>query len=81
MASEGFVISNPKTNNKDLVLTYETKSGEHKKLKTLRPGEAYTCDRRNLTVTEVVRPPRLVFLNGAFVADVQKIKPSQLKRV
>jgi hypothetical protein len=81
VASEGFLVSNPKGNNKDLVLSYETKSGEHKKLKTLRPGEAYTCDRKNLTVVEVARPPRLLLVGDTLVADPRKVNPSGLKRV
>jgi hypothetical protein len=69
VSSEGYIISNPKTNNRDLELSH-LKAGVRKKIKTLRPGEAFKCERREVLVTEVRRPPRLQLLkDGSFVDD------------
>ncbi len=73
MAAEDFIISNPKGNNRDLLITFQGQDGARKKFKTLRPGEACRCDKRQVGIEAVVRPPRLLLLeDGSYVADSRK---------
>jgi hypothetical protein len=70
VSSEGYVISNPKGNNRDLEIHFRGRNGSQKKFKTLRPGEACRCDKRLVTIMEKARPPRLQLLkNGQLVKD------------
>jgi hypothetical protein len=69
VSAEGFTISNPRGNNRNLEISFP-KAGTWKKIKTLRPGEAFRCEKREVRVIEVGRPLRLQLLeNGEFVDD------------
>jgi hypothetical protein len=72
VSSEGFHITNPRDGNRDLQITYLTREGRRKKLKTLRPGETLHCEKREVTVTEVRRPPRLLLRDGELVPDTMR---------
>jgi hypothetical protein len=73
MSAENFVVGNPKGNNVDLLITFVARDGNRKKFKTLRPGEACRCDKKEVLVTEVPRPPRLLAqTDGSFVEDRSK---------
>ncbi len=73
MSAENFVVGNPKGNNVDLLVTFVARDGTRKKFKTLRPGEACRCDKKEVLVTEVARPLRLMMQSdGSFVTDRSK---------
>ena len=70
MSSEGFTVTNPRNNNRDLVIKFKSRNGTEKKLETLRPGETCRIDKRFITIEEVARPPRLLLCNdGSVVLD------------
>jgi hypothetical protein len=73
VSAENFIVGNPKGNNVNLEVTFVARDGRRKKFKTLRPGEACRCDKKEVLVTEVPRPLRLTIgSDGNFVADRSK---------
>lgn len=80
MSSKGFFINNPKGNTVDLVITFVGRDGVRKKFKTVRPGEACHCDKRQVSVEEMTRPPRLIAQgNGLYVPDT--VRPKNMRRL
>lgn len=69
MSAEGLVVINPKDNNVNFEITFVGRDGAVKKVKTLRPGQGCKVDRKVITVTEVRRPPRLLYTDGGCVPD------------
>lgn len=80
MSAEGFHISNPATNNRDLAIWYTRSDGQRKRLALLKPGDSYRCEKKSVSVEETQRPLRLVQTDEGFVPDRSSPK-NKLKSV
>ena len=75
-SSEPYLISNPKENNRDLLVTFVNARGETKNLALLRPGESVRSDRADVRVQERHRPAQLlVEPDGTVRPDNQRRGP------
>lgn len=81
MAAEPFGISNPKGNNRDLVISAVDAEGCKKQIAFLKPGESYRSSKPNVTVEEKPRPPRLMLdAEGNLARDTRPGGPTFRQR-
>lgn len=81
MAAEPFVISNPKENNVNLVVTAPDGKRGAKTLALLRPGESFRADQALVRVKAVAVPAKLQLdPDGTVRPDTRKGGPRLAKK-
>lgn len=79
MSAEALVLSNPRHNNRDYVVSFVRRDGTRKKIQTLRPGESCVMEHKSLAIEEVARPPRLLLTADGFVPDtIGSVRPKKI---
>ena len=68
MGREPFSITNPKGNNRDLIIEAVGQSGLKIRLAFLKPGDSFRSEKEDITVRAVRRPMTLEFMleDGVF---------------
>lgn len=81
MAAEPFVISNPRENNVNLVVTAPDGKRGVKTLALLRPGESFRADQPLVRVKAVAQPARLQQdADGVVRPDTRRAPPKLARR-